>query len=345
MGQRGEWIPPDAPLSEGYWQALLRDGENGRAAPTASQAGWWDEDVSEALEAPEEPDETSAIEDAWKEARNLMAAGETLELPVVGCNRGGLLVGWKGLRGFVPASHLLNLTPSAEGGERQDQLRHFIGTRLPLKIIELDPDSDRFVLSERATQVEDGHREELLNNLEPGDVCEGRVTNLCSFGAFVDLGGFEGLVHISELSWGRVAHPSDVLDTGQPVDVYVLNVEPERERVGLSIKRLRPNPWESVEDRYSVGQVVKGTVTHVVDFGAFVQVEEGLEGLVHVSEMSSGNPCDPHDVLREGDDVSVEVLNIDRTRRRMGLRLENLRAEESASDTSQTEGEGLIGEE
>jgi small subunit ribosomal protein S1 len=216
---------------------------------------------------------------------------------------------------------------------------------LPLKIIELDPDSDRFVLSERATQVEDGHREELLNNLEPGDVCEGRVTNLCSFGAFVDLGGFEGLVHISELSWGRVAHPSDVLDTGQPVDVYVLNVEPERERVGLSIKRLRPNPWESVEDRYSVGQVVKGTVTHVVDFGAFVQVEEGLEGLVHVSEMSSGNPCDPHDVLREGDDVSVEVLNIDRTRRRMGLRLENLRAEESASDTSQTEGEGLIGEE
>jgi small subunit ribosomal protein S1 len=255
-----------------------------------------------------------------------MTEGETLELPVVGSNRGGVLVGWNGLRGFVPASHLLDLTPSADEEQRQQELRRFIGTKLPLKIIELDQDSNRFVLSERATQVDDGRREEVLGNLEPGDLCKGRVTNLCSFGAFVDLGGFEGLVHISELSWGRVGNPSDVLQSGQPVEVYVLNVEPERERVGLSIKRLQPNPWESVDDRYSIGQVVEGSVTHVVDFGAFVQVEVGLEGLIHVSELAAGSPCNPHDVLSEGDDVSVEVLNIDSARRRMGLRLERIEA-------------------
>jgi small subunit ribosomal protein S1 len=262
-----------------------------------------------------------------------MAQGEVLELPVVGCNRGGLLVGWNGLRGFVPASHLLELEPSADDQQRQEELRRLVGIRLRLKIIELDPDNNRFVLSERATKVEDREEQgqDLLHTLEPGDVCRGRVTNLCSFGAFVDLGGFEGLVHISELSWGRVGHPSDVLNPGEPVSVYVLNVEPERERVGLSIKRLQPNPWQSVEERYRVGQTVKGTVTHVVDFGAFVQVEEGLEGLIHVSELASGarerakgKACNPQNVLQTGDTVSVEVLTIDGSRRRMGLRLQQV---------------------
>jgi small subunit ribosomal protein S1 len=233
-------------------------------------------------------------------------------------------VGWNGLQGFVPASHLLELARSVDEQERQKELRRLVGTRLTLKIIELDPDNNRFVLSERATQVDDGQGQSLLERLEPGDVCEGRVTNLCSFGAFVDLGGFEGLVHISELSWGRVGHPSDVLDPGEPVDVYVLNVEPERERVGLSIKRLQPNPWQSVEERYRVGQIVEGNVTHVVDFGAFVQVEDGLEGLIHVSELTSGKACDPHNVLHAGDVVSAEVLTIDGGRRRMGLRLQQV---------------------
>jgi small subunit ribosomal protein S1 len=345
MGQRGEWIPPDAPLSEGYWRALLQDGENGSAAPTVSQAGLWDENVSRPLEGPGEDDGSSLDKDMWEEARTLMAQGETLELPVVGCNKGGLLVDWEGLRGFVPASHLLDLTPSANEKKRQEELRHFVGTRLSLKIIELDRDADRFVLSERATQVDDGNPEDVLNSLEPGDVCQGHVTNLCSFGAFVDLGGFEGLIHISELSWGRVAHPGDVLESGQPVEVYVLNVEPERERVGLSLKRLQPNPWESVEDHYSVGDLVEGTVTHVVDFGAFVQVEEGLEGLIHVSELASGNPCDPHNVLQDGDGVSVEVLNIDRARRRMGLRFEQFLSGDHAAEIAEVEDRESLPEE
>ncbi len=326
MGQKGEWIPPSAPLSEGYWQALLRDGEFGRAAPTISPADLWEERASDLEKRSKETVESIDVEAPWERAQDLMAQGEILELPVVGCNRGGLLVGWNGLRGFVPASHLLELAPSADEQVRQRELQRLVGTRLSLKIIELDPDDDRFVLSERATQVSDKQEQDLLEELVPGDVCQGRVTNLCSFGAFVDLGGFEGLVHISELSWGRVGHPSDVLDPGETVDVYVLNVEPERERVGLSIKRLQPNPWQSVEKRYQVGERVEGTVTHVVDFGAFVQVEDGLEGLIHVSELASGKPCDPHDVLHTGDLVSVEVLTIEGSRRRMGLRLQHVRS-------------------
>lgn len=337
MGQRGEWIPPSAPLSEGYWQALLRDGEGGEAAPTVSPADLWTGRAPDTAERSEGPADSTDAEDPWNEARNLMDREEVMELPVVGHNRGGLLVAWNGLRGFVPASHLLELPPAADEQERQRELRRFVGSKLSLKIIEVDPDNSRFVLSERATQVGETEARTLLDELEPGEVQEGRVTNLCSFGAFVDLGGFEGLVHISELSWGRVGHPSDVLDPGQKVDVYVLNVEPERERVGLSIKRLQPNPWRSVEDRYSVGQVVEGNITHVVDFGAFVQVEEGLEGLVHVSELESGKPCDPHDVLDPGDVVSVEILSIDGSRRRMGLRLESVISGAGSSSSDESE--------
>jgi small subunit ribosomal protein S1 len=345
MGQRGEWIPASEPLSEGYWQALLRDGEHVKAA-TVSKVDLWDEQASEPAETSEATAEAIAVEDQWEAAQDLMSRGDVLELPVVGCNRGGLLVDWDGLRGFVPASHLLTLTPSADEEVRQEELRHFIGTKLSLKIIEVDSDCDRFVLSERATQIDGGQRDIVLNDLKPGDVCEGRVTNLCSFGAFIDLGGFEGLVHISELSWGRVGHPSDVLTPGQTVTVYVLNVEPERARVGLSVKRLQPNPWQSVEDRYQVGQFVEGTVTHVVDFGAFVQVEEGLEGLIHVSELASGNPGNPRDDLQEGDGVLVEVLNIDGARRRMGLRLEQILTGEGNREVSEPADEGpLSGEQ
>jgi len=343
MGQKGEWVPPSAPLSEGYWQALLRDGEHGKAAPTDTGAGLWSGQVAEPAETPGPP-EGAPVENPWEEARGLMDRGDILELPVVGCNRGGLLVGWNGLRGFVPASHLLTLPPSVDEEARQGALRHFIGTRLSLRIIELDSECDRFVLSERATRVDTGHRDQVLTSLRPGDICEGRVTNLCSFGAFVDLGGFEGLVHISELSWGRVGHPRDVLQPGQTVTVYVLNVEPERERVGLSIKRLQPNPWESVEERFGVGQLVEGVVTNVVDFGAFVQIEDGLEGLIHVSGLASEAHPDRGLVPREGEGVVVEVLSIDAARRRMGLRLVGARGSVDEEEAPEPAREGSLSE-
>ncbi len=318
MGDVWEWIPADTPPDEGYWEALLRDGENGRAAPAVNQVGlWWGFETSgtPASVRPVVP------EDKWREIREAMERGEVIELPVVGCNRGGVLVEWNGLRGFVPASHLVDLTPYMNGDERLNELRSRIGTRLRLKIIELDPEQRRFVLSERATRLDESRRQELLDKLSPGDICQGRVTNLCSFGAFVDLGGVEGLVHVSELSWGRVDHPSDVLKPGQLVEVYVLDVDRQRGRVGLSIKRLQPDPWEFVEERYQVGQIVEGVVTHVADFGAFAQVEEGLEGLIHISELAEGNFLHPRNVVSEGDVVTARVLSIDSERRRMGLSL------------------------
>ncbi len=337
MGRRGEWIPPEAPLGEGYWRALLRDGEAASAAPAVSPTEVWRNRAPESGTAPEQTAESSDVEDPWERARHLMAVERTMELPVVGCNRGGLLVAWNGLTGFVPASHLLELTPVADERERRKAMEEYIGSRLPLQIIELDRDRERFVLSERAAQIDSQEGEGLLDQLEPGEICQGRVTSLCSFGAFIDLGGFEGLAHISELSWGRVGHPREVLEPGEMVGVYVLNVDPKRERVALSIKRLQPNPWESVEERYAVGQMLEGRVSHVVDFGAFVQIEKGLEGLIHVSELQPGNPCDPRDLLRAGDQVSVTVLSIDGGRQRMGLRLDE-RQSTTATASALSEG-------
>jgi small subunit ribosomal protein S1 len=199
---------------------------------------------------------------------------------------------------------------------------------LKLKVIELDSEEERFILSERVTTDEEQRRVELLSQMQPGKVHQGYVTNLCSFGAFIDLGGVEGLVHISELSWGRVDHPRDVLKRGQAVQVYVLNVDPAEGRVGLSLKRLQPDPWETVEKRYRTGQLIKGTVTNVVNFGAFARIEEGLEGLIHVSELAEGNFLHPRNVVQEGEIVIARVLSIDSRRRRMALSLRQVGQEE-----------------
>jgi len=319
MEQRSKWITGDAPPDEGYWEALLRDGENGQAAPAAAQTLEWEEE--NAYRQDSAPAVRTTLEKQWEEARLAMEREEVLELPVVGCNRGGVLVGWDGLRGFVPASHLTALSPYASESKRRNELQRLVGSQLQLKIIELDPEQHCFVLSERATQFDETRRRELLDTLNPGEVHQGRVTNLCSFGAFVDLGGLEGLIHISELSWGRVEHPSDVLEPGQQVEVHVLSVDRERRRVRLSIKHLQPDPWQFVEEHYRTGQIVNGTITHVVNFGAFARIEEGVEGLIHVSELAEGNFVHPRNVVREGDAVTALILNVDEQRRRIGLSL------------------------
>jgi small subunit ribosomal protein S1 len=329
-----KWIPGDVPPDDGYWQALLCDEENCGAifATEAVEPG-----VGQVFDASEAED-PAAIEDAWRGACELMERQEWLELPVIGCNRGGVLVGWSGLQGFVPASHLANLSPSADEDERLSELRHLVGSRLRLKIIELDSEQNRFVLSERATSQDEDNRQTLLERLSPGDVCQGCVTNLCSFGAFVDLGGLEGLIHVSELAWGRVDHPRDVLDSGQPVEVYVINVDRNRGRVGLSLKRLQPDPWQFVEERYQVGQIIEGIVTHVVDFGAFARVEEGLEGLIHVSELADDNLLNPRNVISEGDTVRALIINIDSERRRMGLSLRQVDETQEVERTNLPDG-------
>jgi small subunit ribosomal protein S1 len=234
-------------------------------------------------------------------------------------------VKWGELRGFVPASQLVDFPSDYEVEETRNRLlADYVGKTLDLRIIELDQTKNRLILSQRAAQCSAGARDEILHGLNPGDRVKGVVTNLCSFGAFVDLGGVEGLIHISELSWGRVGHPADILDRGQALQVYVLNVDPEEGRVVLSLKRLQDDPWADVEKRYEVGQIVSGEVTNVVDFGAFVCIEEGLEGLIHISELAEGNFLHPYNVVKEGDHITARILHIDGAGRRLGLSLRQI---------------------
>ena len=261
------------------------------------------------------------LDGAWEKVEQIFQDGKNVQCLVTGWNRGGLLVRWDKLQGFVPASQLKE-TPIFEGDDTRDnELAHWVGEELTLKVIELDRSRNRLVFSERATMWGPKDGERLFAELSPGDTRRGYVSNLCDFGAFVDLGGIDGLIHVSELSWGRVSHPRELLDLGQEVETYVISVDEERRRIALSLKRLKPDPWTTVDDDYHVGQVVEAIVTNVVDFGAFARIAEGLEGLIHVSEFPEAETAHPSQGLHPGDQVHVRILRIDSTNHRLGLSL------------------------
>jgi len=310
-------------LDEDYWAALLEQGESIPSTAPASDHQWSAEPAAERLPAGPAPAEGNSPDDgdAWSAAQLAMEKGELFSLAISGANRGGLLVEWNGLQGFVPASHLKAILRNMDQHERTSELASRVGDSLTVRLIEVDPEQRRLVFSERAAWSGTRASSSVLNRLCPGQVCRGMVSNVTSFGAFVDLGGMEGLIHISEISWDRVRHPSDVLVPGQEVEVYVMGVNADQERIALSLKRLRPNPWSLAGANYQVGQILEGTVTNVVSFGAFVRIEEGLEGLIHVTELAEGNFLHPRNVVREGDTVKVRVLNIDTANRRLGLSL------------------------
>jgi small subunit ribosomal protein S1 len=258
----------------------------------------------------------------WRKAERLFEEGGVHEGTVSGYNKGGLLVYFGQIRGFVPASQLSGLSRRSSHEDRMATLSKMEGQQLLLKVIEVDRQRRRLIFSERAASREwrEKRKDELLNDLQEGDIRTGTVRNLCEFGAFVDLGGADGLIHISELSWRRVKHAREVLKVGQEVEVYVLRVDRDRKRIGLSLKRLQPDPWHVAEERYEVGQIVKGVVTNIVDFGAFARIEDGIEGLIHVSELSDGDFA-PRDLVKEGEELYVKILSIDAHRQRMGLSL------------------------
>ncbi|HEU4783285.1 MAG TPA: S1 RNA-binding domain-containing protein [Ktedonobacterales bacterium] len=262
------------------------------------------------------------LERQWRIAQEQSDRGELLEAEVIDFNKGGLIVNLEGIRGFVPISQILNLKreDNADNAETQQKLQAMVGRKLQLKIIEINRNRNRLILSERLAVQEwrARRREELLNELEVGEVRTGTVSNLANFGAFVDLGGADGLVHISQLAWSRVNHPSEVLKVGQKVEVQVLSVDKEKKKIALSIKRAEVDPWTTVESRYTVGQTVTGTITKIAPFGAFARIEDGVEGLIHLSELPSG-VSDPKQVLHEGEEVTVRILRIDPERRRLGL--------------------------
>jgi small subunit ribosomal protein S1 len=262
----------------------------------------------------------------WRRAQKLHETGDVFEGQVAGFNRGGLIVRIGRLRGFVPASQLVAQHQGSDKQQPEERWARLVGEPLQAKVIEFNLKRKRLILSERAAlrQWRDSQKDQLLDDLRVGEVRHGVVSSLADFGAFVDLGGADGLVHLSELSWNRAAKPRDVLQVGEEVDVYVLNVDKAKKRIALSLKRLEPEPWTTVESRYYVGQLVEGTITRLANFGAFALVNDEIEGLIHISELSSGRINHPQDVVLEGEKHVMRIIRIDPKRRRMGLSLKRV---------------------
>jgi len=271
----------------------------------------------------------------WRWAESLLESQEVLEGEISGYNKGGLLVQMRRVRGFVPASQLDNIRRDIRYGSSPDERwAHMVGEQIQAKVIEVDRSRNRLILSERAAMKEwrEAQKDRLLEELQEGEVRDGRVINLADFGAFVDLGGADGLVHLSELSWKRVAHPREVVNVGDEVKVYVLNVDRERRRIGLSLKRLEPDPWMTIEQTFQVGTLVEGTVTKLTKFGAFARLTglDDIEGLIHISELSEEHIEHPSEVVSEGQMVTMRVIRIEAQRRRLGLSIKRVDSDEYA---------------
>ena len=269
---------------------------------------------------------------SWHWLEEVHKQGTVVEALVDGYNKGGLLVNLRGVRGFVPASQVVGIPPSNQP-DYQDSLAQIVGRTVPLKVVEIDRRRNRLILSQRQAlqDYRESRKEKLLDSLQVGQVCHGVVSSISNFGVFVDIGGADGLVHLSELSWKRVNHPREVVRVGQEVDVYVLGVDRERKRIALSLRRAQPTPWSTVVERYQLGQLVRGKVTKLASFGAFVSIEDGIEGLIHLSELSDTPIAHPQEVVHEGDELLLRIIRIDPTNHRIGLSLR--RAQEDRERT------------
>ncbi len=277
----------------------------------------------------------------WTKAEEHMESGDVWEGTITESNRGGLIVPFGNLRGFVPASHVMDLPRGLDENERKEHMARLIGNKIAVKVIEVNRKRRRLVLSQREAQA--GRRavrkEALLDELKEGEVRRGIVSGLRDFGAFVDLGGADGLIHISELAWHRVRHPRELLSVGDEVEVFVLRLDHDGKRIGLSLKRLQPNPWALVDDMYHVGQLVEGEISRVTQFGAFVSLEPGIEALLHTSQMSDPPPDDPSLIVREGQTLQMRVISIESHRQRLGLSLKEVTEEEMAEWHARREAE------
>ncbi|MEJ5202137.1 MAG: S1 RNA-binding domain-containing protein [Anaerolineales bacterium] len=260
----------------------------------------------------------------WKQVEDLMASKQSYHSTIIGYNKGGLIVSIGGLRGFVPASQVsLSRRAAMSGDTPEERWGKMVGEEIDVCVIEVDRERHRLILSERAasTETRETLKDRVIEELQEGDVRVGRVTSLAEFGAFVNISGADGLVHLSEISWDRIQHPSEVLQVGQEVKVKVISIDREKRRIGLSIRQLQEDPWTSRTSKYQVGQLVEATITRLTKFGAFARLEEDLEGLIHISEISEKHIEHPKEVLKEGDVVTLRVIKIDPQNRRIGLSL------------------------
>ena len=276
---------------------------------------------------------------AWEEIVAKQEAGEFVEGVGKEAVKGGLLADVMGVRTFIPASQL-----SLRYVEKIDE---FVGQTMTLKIIEIDKAKKRIVASRKQVlQVEEAARKkELWNTFEVGSIVKGTVRRLADFGAFVDIGGVDGLVHVTDLSWGRVKHPSDVVSVGQQIDVKILNVDPERERISLSYKQTQPRPWTVAGEKYPVGSVVEGKVVRITTFGAFVELEPGLDGLVHISQCALTRIAKVEDAVNVGDIVRVKVLDVNTEAKRISLSIREVLEDEALNAVPADDEYGLADEQ
>jgi small subunit ribosomal protein S1 len=272
----------------------------------------------------------AVLNEKWLEAERLLESGEIWQGKVVGYNQGGVIVPFGKLRGFVPISQLLDIPKRANPMQVRERLGNYVGRMLPLRVIQVDRRRRRLILSYRKAYSawREQRRQAFIDNLKVGEVRSGRVRELRDFGAFVDLGEADGLIHISELAWYRVGHPKEVLRVGQPVQVLIHRVNRKRRRIGLSLKRLTPHPWETIEERYHQDQLIEGKVVRVTDFGAFVELEPGIEGLLHYKHLPRTTADDPRKVVSEGEVHLLRIINIDREQRRIRLSMRAVSPEE-----------------
>ena len=285
----------------------------------------------------------AAEEQEWVDVEELRESREVFEGTIAGYNKGGLIVKVGNLRGFIPASQVSILRRRrAEGETPDDRWGNMVDEAIVVKVIEVDRRRNRLILSERAAarEARDVMKERLIAELQVGEVRSGHVISLADFGAFVDIGGADGLIHISELSWKRISHPSEVVKVGQEVQVKVLGVDPERKRISLSLRELEADPWDNIVGEYKEGQLVEGTITKLTKFGAFAYLkgteEYEIEGLIHISELSDRRIEHPKEVVEEGQTLTLRMINIDQQRRRIGLSLKQVDSSEFADLDWQT---------
>ena len=261
---------------------------------------------------------------SWDKVEKLLEDNNVVESKIVGFNKGGLIASVEGLRGFVPSSQVSALRRMQSTGDTPEQRwQKMINDPISVRVIEVDRERRRLILSEKAASSESRQsiKERVLEELQEGEVYDGRVTSIANFGAFINVNGADGLVHLSEISWEHIEHPREALEVGQEVKVQVINIDREKKRIGLSIRALQDDPWKSRLEKYSVGQLVEGVITRLTKFGAFARLEGEIEGLIHISEISENRIEHPKEALKEGDVKSLRVIRIDPEQHRIGLSL------------------------
>ncbi|NUQ85991.1 MAG: S1 RNA-binding domain-containing protein [Anaerolineales bacterium] len=261
---------------------------------------------------------------SWDNVEKMLEESNVIESKIIGFNKGGLIVSVEGLRGFVPSSQISAIRRMQSTGDTPEQRwQKMVGQPISVRVIEVDRERRRLILSEKAatTETRQSIKERVLEELQEGEVYTGRVTSLANFGAFINVNGADGLVHLSEISWDHIEHPREALEVGQEVKVKVINIDREKKRIGLSIRALLNDPWKERLEKYSVGQLVEGVITRLTKFGAFARLEGDIEGLIHISEISENRIEHPKEVLKEGDVKSLRVIRIDPEQHRIGLSL------------------------